>query len=69
MGLKAIDMLRHIDFANMSDAERAVLLKKFQAHREQLMKNIHALDKAIASLKKPKGKPSPKRKAPAGVPE
>ena len=48
MGMKATDVLKHLDFANMSKTEKAALKKKFLAHKEHLKKSMAAMPSARA---------------------
>jgi hypothetical protein len=54
MGMKATDVLKHLDFKNMSKTEKAALKKKFLAHKEHLKKSMAAVDKGLAELAKKK---------------
>jgi hypothetical protein len=52
MGMKALDVLKHVDFENMTKTEKAALKKKFMAHKEHLKKSMAAVDKGLAELAK-----------------
>jgi hypothetical protein len=52
MGMKAIDVLKHVDFKSMTKTEKAALKKKFLAHKEHLKKSMTAVEKGLAELKK-----------------
>jgi hypothetical protein len=54
MGMKATDVLKHLDFENMTKTEKAALKKKFMAHKEHLKKSMAAIDKGLAELAKKK---------------
>jgi alpha-ketoglutarate-dependent taurine dioxygenase len=49
MGMKAIDVLQHVDFKNMSEAEKKALEKKVLEHRKHLLKSIKPVDDALAN--------------------
>jgi hypothetical protein len=52
MGMKAVDVLKHVDFKNMSKAEKAALKKKLNGHKSHLKKSMDAVDKALAAIAK-----------------
>ncbi len=52
MGMKALDVLKHVDFKSMTKTEKAALKKKFLAHKEHLKKSLAAVEKGLAELKK-----------------
>jgi hypothetical protein len=52
MGMKAVDVLKHVDFKNMSKAEKAALKKKLTSHKAELKKSMDAVDKALAAIAK-----------------
>lgn len=52
MGMKALDVLKHVDFENMTKTEKAALKKKFTAHKEHLKKSMAAIDKGLTELAK-----------------
>jgi len=52
MGMKAVDLLKHVDFKNMSRAEKAALKKKLNDHKTHLKKSMDAVDKALAAVAK-----------------
>jgi hypothetical protein len=54
MGMKATDVLKHVDFESMSKTEKTALKKKLAAHKEHLKKSMAAVDKGLAELAKKK---------------
>jgi hypothetical protein len=52
MGMKAVDVLKHVDFESMSKADKAALKKKLNSHKADLKKSMDAVDKALAALAK-----------------
>ena len=52
MGMKATDVLKHVDFANMSKAEKAALKKKLNSHKADLKKSMAAIDKGLAESRR-----------------
>ena len=54
MGMKALDVLKHLDFENMTKTEKAALKKKFTAHKDHLKKSMAAVEKGLAELSKKK---------------
>jgi hypothetical protein len=52
MGMKAVDVLKHVDFKNMSKGEKSALKKKLADHKAHLKKSMDAVDKAIAAIAK-----------------
>jgi hypothetical protein len=52
MGMKAADVLKHVDFKNMSKADKAALKKKLNSHKADLKKSMDAVDKALAAIAK-----------------
>jgi hypothetical protein len=47
MGMKATDVLKHIDWTQLTKAEKAALRKKLLAQKEQQMKVLEAIEKAL----------------------
>jgi len=57
MGMKATDVLKHVDFDKMTKADKAALKKKFMEHKGHLNKSLKAVNAGLAALaKKPKKK-------------
>jgi hypothetical protein len=52
MGMKAVDVLKHVDFKNMSRSDKAALKKKLNSHKADLKKSMDAVDKALAAIAK-----------------
>jgi hypothetical protein len=52
MGMKAVDVLKHVDFKNMSKADKSALKKKLNSHKADLKKSMDAVDKALAAIAK-----------------
>jgi hypothetical protein len=52
MGMKAVDVLKHVDFENMSRADKAALKKKLNEHKAHLKKSMDAIEKALAAIAK-----------------
>jgi hypothetical protein len=57
MGMRALDVLKHVDFEKMTKAEKAELKKRFTEHRTHLKNSLKAVETGLTALsKKPKGK-------------
>jgi hypothetical protein len=52
MGMKATDVLKHVNFEKMTKAEKAALKKKFQEHKEHLTKSLKAVEAGLVALAK-----------------
>ena len=52
MGMKAVDVLQHIDFENLNRQQKAALKKSLNDHKKHLKKSMDAVDKALAELTK-----------------
>ena len=61
MGL--INVLRSLNFENLSDAEKADLKKKLQAHKKQLAEALKFVDRHLKKLAKKKKRKVAKRKS------
>ena len=62
MGMKALDVLHHVDFENMSSEDKADLKTKLNEHKKHLKKSMDAVDKALSSLGKKGRKKTAKKK-------
>ncbi|MBV9970950.1 MAG: hypothetical protein JO228_13270 [Xanthobacteraceae bacterium] len=52
MGMKAVDVLQHIDFENLNRQQKAALKKSLNDHKKHLKKSMDAVDKALSELTK-----------------
>jgi hypothetical protein len=52
MGMKASDIIKHVDHKNMSKADKAALKKKYLEHKKNLKEAIKAVDAGIKALGK-----------------
>jgi hypothetical protein len=50
MGMKAVDVLKHVDFENMTKKQKDALKKKLNDHKKHLQKSMEAVDKALDKL-------------------
>jgi hypothetical protein len=50
MGMKATDVLKHVDFEGMTKTQKAALKKKLGDHKKHLQKSMDAVDKALEKL-------------------
>ena len=50
MGMKAVDVLPHVDFDNLTKAQKAALKKKLNDHKKHLKKSMDAVDAALKKL-------------------
>ena len=50
MGMKATDVLKHVDFGGMTKTQKAALKKKLSDHKKHLQKSMEAVDKALEKL-------------------
>ncbi len=50
MGMKATDVLKHVDFEGMTKTQKAALKKKLGVHKKHLQKSMDAVDKALEKL-------------------
>jgi hypothetical protein len=62
MGMKALDVLQHVDFENMSKEDKADLKQKLNEHRTHLKKSMDAVDKALSALGKKGRKKAAKKR-------
>jgi hypothetical protein len=63
MGMKALDVLHHVDFENMSGEDKADLKEKLNEHKKHLKKSMDAVDKALSAMGKKGRKKTAKKKA------
>jgi hypothetical protein len=52
MGMKANDVLKHIDFKKMTKPEKAALKKSLNDHKAHLKKSLDAVNKGLKELAK-----------------
>ena len=50
MGMKAVDVLQHVDFENMTKQQKAALKKSLNEHKKHLKKSMDAVEKALQKL-------------------
>jgi hypothetical protein len=59
MGMKAVDIYKHIDWEQLSEAEKKALKKKLLDHKAHLSKSLEAIEKALAIAAEPANDESP----------
>jgi hypothetical protein len=50
MGMRAVDVLPHVDVENMTKQQKAALKKKLNDHKKHLKKSMDAIDKVLDKL-------------------
>jgi hypothetical protein len=63
MGMKALDVLHHVDFEKMSKEDKADLKQKLSEHKTHLKKSMVAVEKALSALGKKGRKKVAKKRA------
>jgi hypothetical protein len=52
MGMKAVHVLKHVDFKSMTKADKAALKKNLNEHKAELKKAMDAVNKGLKELAK-----------------